>query len=490
MTRPSVTVLMATLVDCAQPLIELMVGLGRRRGRAAAPPRRGDDPPLLPDPSDRRGPLSAGGRPAGGGRHLPGGRPAGRGGRHRPPGCRPARRPAAAGRRGPLAGGGRGRHRSSSSTSVGNRLAGPEELAARSGPPSIGGPRRRRSTRVTVTATPPPATPDGAGRAPLHLPARHAADQDGPDQDPALVEDRVLRDLHPMIAERLHLWRLANFDVEPSAFRRARVPVRCVARDNRSDERLVAVAEVRDLTPLRDAAGRVRRTARSSNGSCASCLEAIRRARAARRSPVPHWNRVMLYAWPAIDVPAGRVAAVVRHAGAADRGLELELVVFQGPGRRSAGGAIRPVVVRRLRPPGTGLTIAITDPPDGAAATPRSLRPEGAPRPAAGAVYPYELVPTRLAARAPARRRPRRRAPSPSTTSTTRGNCARRRGRPRQHGGHRGGPACPRRPSAIPRACCGWCCWAIRRGRSGRWPSPSAAGSSRPSTSPSASACR
>ena len=59
----------------------------------------------------------------------------------------------------------------------------------------------------------------------------------------------MTRELHPMIARRLHLWRLANFDV-------TRLPsveevhlFHCAARENPSDERLVALAEVRDVTP-------------------------------------------------------------------------------------------------------------------------------------------------------------------------------------------------------------------------------------------------
>ena len=60
-----------------------------------------------------------------------------------------------------------------------------------------------------------------------------------------------------MIARRLHLWRLTNFQL-------TRLPAaedvhlfHCAARENPSDERLVALAEVRDLTPVRDAAGRL-----------------------------------------------------------------------------------------------------------------------------------------------------------------------------------------------------------------------------------------
>ncbi|MFI1994549.1 carboxyl transferase domain-containing protein [Actinoplanes sp. NPDC020271] len=74
-----------------------------------------------------------------------------------------------------------------------------------------------------------------------------------------LIEDSRFRDLHPMLAARLELWRLGNF-------RLRRLPTDAedvylfdaVAHDNPDDHRLFALAEVRDLSPARDAAGALR----------------------------------------------------------------------------------------------------------------------------------------------------------------------------------------------------------------------------------------
>ena len=60
-----------------------------------------------------------------------------------------------------------------------------------------------------------------------------------------------------MIAARLHLWRLANFEVERLVSADDVYLFHCVARDNPADVRMIAVAEVRDLTPLCDAEGAV-----------------------------------------------------------------------------------------------------------------------------------------------------------------------------------------------------------------------------------------
>ena len=61
-----------------------------------------------------------------------------------------------------------------------------------------------------------------------------------------LVEDRGIRGLHPMIAERLDLWRLSNFELERLPADQDVHLFRARAHANARDERLVAVAEVRD----------------------------------------------------------------------------------------------------------------------------------------------------------------------------------------------------------------------------------------------------
>src|SRR4051812_24292625 len=69
--------------------------------------------------------------------------------------------------------------------------------------------------------------------------------------------DRELQFVHPEMAERLNLWRMSEFVLE-------RIPspadvylFRGVGRSNPKDERLFALAEVRELTIVRDESGRV-----------------------------------------------------------------------------------------------------------------------------------------------------------------------------------------------------------------------------------------
>jgi hypothetical protein len=60
-----------------------------------------------------------------------------------------------------------------------------------------------------------------------------------------------------MMAKRLHLWRLSNFKIERLPSVEDVYLLHAVARDNPKDERLFACAEVRDVTPVRDEAGRI-----------------------------------------------------------------------------------------------------------------------------------------------------------------------------------------------------------------------------------------
>ena len=61
------------------------------------------------------------------------------------------------------------------------------------------------------------------------------------------------------------------------------------------------MAEVRDATPLRDAAGEVVGFP-TVERQLTACLDSLRRAQSRRRSrrPLDH-NRVFLYAWPSIE---------------------------------------------------------------------------------------------------------------------------------------------------------------------------------------------
>jgi acetyl/propionyl-CoA carboxylase alpha subunit/acetyl-CoA carboxylase carboxyltransferase component len=204
-------------------------------------------------------------------------------------------------------------------------------------------------------------------------------------------EDQALRGLHPMMAERLRLWRLGEFEL-------ARLPsaedvylYQGVARANPKDERLFALAEVRDLTAVYDEADRLQGLPELER-MLAQALEAMR-AFQAPREPRRRllWNRVLLYAWPTIEVGAEDVRAVIERYARATGGLGIEMVEVRGAMRTADGEAIE----RELRffsPTGHGVVVEVDEPPT------RPLQPldEGARRIVQsrrrGTVHPAELV--------------------------------------------------------------------------------------------------
>src|SRR5690606_29561349 len=97
-----------------------------------------------------------------------------------------------------------------------------------------------------------------------------------------MAEERLIRGLHPYIAQRMQMTRLRKFDLtrQPSSDEEVYL-FRCVAKENPADERLVAFTQVRDLTALRDQDGRLLALPTAEN-TVAACLDSIRRARSLR----------------------------------------------------------------------------------------------------------------------------------------------------------------------------------------------------------------
>ena len=206
-------------------------------------------------------------------------------------------------------------------------------------------------------------------------------------------EERVTRELHPMIARRLHLWRLANFDI-------TRVPAvegvhlfHCAARENPSDERLVAMAEVRDLTPVRDAAGRLTALPEPER-VLAACLDGIRRVQSQRSAKRRlHGNRVLLYVWPPIEVPLDELLAVTRTLAPITSGLGLEEVLIEARVPAPPGGELRNMALGFSYQPGVGVTLSVAEPPTEPLPTLDEYAEKALRARRRGTVYPFELVP-------------------------------------------------------------------------------------------------
>ncbi len=105
-----------------------------------------------------------------------------------------------------------------------------------------------------------------------------------------------------MMAERLHLWRLKNFKIERLPSVEDVYLLHATANENPKDERLFAVAEVRDLTPVRDATGRIVQLPHLER-MFAEAVAGIRLFQSRRAAHERlYWNRIFLYVWPVFDL--------------------------------------------------------------------------------------------------------------------------------------------------------------------------------------------
>ena len=132
-----------------------------------------------------------------------------------------------------------------------------------------------------------------------------------------------------MVAERLGLWRLRDFELT-----RLPAPVdvhlfRAVGKNVPDDKRLIVLTDVRDLSILRDETGHIRALPQLEHVLDA-CMDALRTTRAADRGDArTDWNRVLLYLWPVVHVGLDELGEVVRILAPRSEALGLEQVLVQ-----------------------------------------------------------------------------------------------------------------------------------------------------------------
>jgi acetyl/propionyl-CoA carboxylase alpha subunit/acetyl-CoA carboxylase carboxyltransferase component len=206
-------------------------------------------------------------------------------------------------------------------------------------------------------------------------------------------EDQFYRGLHPMMGKRLHLWRLSNFKIERLPSVEDVYLLHAVARDNPKDERLFAAAEVRDVTPVRDEAGRIVQLPHLER-MLMEALAAIRLFQSRRRPQERlYWNRVFLYVWPPFNLEPNELRDLVRRLLPATEGLGLEQVVVRARIPNPSTGELRDLVVRISSPVGSGLLITFRPADKLLALKPLSEYDQKVVRVRRrGLVYPYEII--------------------------------------------------------------------------------------------------
>ncbi|MBV1855555.1 ATP-binding protein [Catellatospora tritici] len=208
---------------------------------------------------------------------------------------------------------------------------------------------------------------------------------------PGQGEDRVIRGLHPLIAERLQLPRLSRFDLTrlPSADEEVYV-FRCVAPDNPADERLAAMAQVRDLTPLRDTDGRIL-SLPALEGALDACLDAIRMVQSQRPAKKRlDTNRITLYVWPQSELSIEDLHLVIQRMLPLTAGAGLEQVLFLGRQRDTATGELSDIAVEVSFD--AGMRMSVTAPTTEPIEPIDDYRQKVLSARRRGTTYPYELT--------------------------------------------------------------------------------------------------
>jgi len=172
-------------------------------------------------------------------------------------------------------------------------------------------------------------------------------------------EESLVRGIHPMMAERLHLWRLNNFNVERLPSVEDVYLLYAVAKDNPKDERLFAVAEIRDLTPVRDQEGRMVQLPHLER-MFAEAVAGMRLFQS-RRGPNKrlHWNRILLYVWQPLSFKREELEGIAHKLAPSTDGLGLEQVAVRARIPLPETGELRDMMVRISSPGGAGQLMTI-----------------------------------------------------------------------------------------------------------------------------------
>ncbi len=208
--------------------------------------------------------------------------------------------------------------------------------------------------------------------------------------DGTFTEDLIIRHCHPMIAARLKYYRFRNFTSERLDSPNGIYSYKVIGVNNPRDVRLMAVAEVRDLTPSHDESGRISGLP-TTERLIAACANAIRTAQAEhdpRRQLM--MNRIVLYAWPTFDLPLEVMNMVARRLAALTSNLGLEGVeVICSPTANSETGD---AILRFGFDSGDHTTFEITDATDEPIPVLDRYRQNVIMSQQRGSIYPYELI--------------------------------------------------------------------------------------------------
>ncbi|MFD5179900.1 carboxyl transferase domain-containing protein [Nocardia sp. NPDC058379] len=209
-----------------------------------------------------------------------------------------------------------------------------------------------------------------------------------------MAEERLIRGLHPYIAQRMQMERLRKFDLTrlPSSDDEEVYLFRCVAKGNPSDDRLIAFAQVRDLAALREHDGRLLALP-TAESTIATCVDSIRRAQSRRPSAKRlNTNRIVMYIWPPMDVTSEELATIGGHVLPTAVGAGLEEILLIARQRDPNTGELTKVGVRITIGATGGSEVTVGELTDEPVEPLDEYRQKVLRAAGRNTVYPYELT--------------------------------------------------------------------------------------------------
>ncbi|MFC9998799.1 carboxyl transferase domain-containing protein [Nocardia sp. NPDC127526] len=210
-----------------------------------------------------------------------------------------------------------------------------------------------------------------------------------------MTEERLIRGLHPYIAQRMQMKSLHKFDLTrlPSSDDEEVYLFRAIAKENPADERLIAFAQVRDLAALREHDGRLLALP-TAESTIATCLDSIRRAQSQRPSNKRfNTNRIVMYIWPPVDVTRAELETVLGgHVLPMTSGAGLEEILLIARQRDPETGELTKVAVRISFDATGGADVTISERTDEPVEPIDAYRQKVLRASSRNTVYPYELT--------------------------------------------------------------------------------------------------
>jgi len=206
------------------------------------------------------------------------------------------------------------------------------------------------------------------------------------------AEDLLYRNMHPMLAERLDLWRLSNFSLRRLTSAEDVYLFRAVAHANPKDERLIALAEVRDLTAAHDSGGNIIGYP-LLEGILTQAFADIRGAlRGQPQRQRPLRNRVLLYVRPVWDIPTATWRNLAHRLApqAADLGLEKVVARIRMPDE--ADGEQREAIIDVENVADRGVTVRLRPPSDQPIQSLTEYQQKALRAKRLAVPYPYEII--------------------------------------------------------------------------------------------------